>query len=83
MNSRERIGNRSKRVEGGQRRWVKRGDGSARMETAGDERRRESEKRGGPREKDRAKNEVSAGADERTLTSYYLLIANSFSPVAY
>ena len=26
---------------------------------------------------------VSAGADERTLTSYYLLIANSFSLVAY
>lgn len=35
------------------------------------------------REEDRAKDEVSAGADERTLTSYYLLIANSFSLVAY
>lgn len=56
--------------------WVKRGDG-ARMETA--------ETKGGERarEEDRAKDEVSAGADERTLTSYYLLIANSFSLVAY
>lgn len=65
--------------------WVKRGDG-ARMETAGDERRRESERerrRWAAREEDRAKDEVSAGADERTLTSYYLLIANSFSLVAY
>lgn len=37
------------------------------------------------REEDRenGKDEVSAGADERTLTSYYLLIANSFSLVAY
>lgn len=40
---------------------------------------------GREREEDRAsgKDEVSAGADERTLTSYYLLIANSFSLVAY
>jgi len=63
--------------------WVKRGDG-ARIETAeteGGERARAS----GPRDEDRAsgKDEVSAGADERTLTSYYLLIANSFSLVAY
>lgn len=63
--------------------WVKRGDG-ARMETAETEG-GESARGGGPREEDRAsgKDEVSAGADERTLTSYYLLIANSFSLVAY
>lgn len=50
-------------------------------ETEGDARVRES----GLRDEDRAsrKDEVSAGADERTLTSYYLLIANSFSLVAY
>lgn len=63
--------------------WVKRGDG-ARMETAETEG-GESARGGRPREEDRAsgKDEVSAGADERTLTSYYLLIANSFSLVAY
>lgn len=44
-----------------------------------------SERRWAAREEDGAsgKDEVSAGADERTLTSYYLLIANSFSLVAY
>lgn len=51
MNSRERIGNRRKGVEGGQRRWVKRGDG-ARMETA--------ETKGG----ERAREEV--GRERRT-----------------
>lgn len=60
--------------------WVKRGDG-ARMETTA-----ETEGGESTREEDRGasgKDEVSAGADERTLTSYYLLIANSFSLVAY
>jgi len=68
---------RTVKVAGNDEGWVKRGDG-ARMETA-------ETKGGEPREEDEAsgKDEVSAGADERTLTSYYLLIANSFSLVAY
>lgn len=47
------------------------------------EARERERRRWAAREEDRAKDEVSAGADERTLTSYYLLIANSFSLVAY
>lgn len=82
VRGREGRGRRWPATDGG---WVKRGDG-ARMETAETERRRESERKwaeGGNEDRTSGKDEVSAGADERTLTSYYLLIANSFSLVAY